>query len=838
MSNPRRIRVISLMKRSSGFCLFLPLLFVTSPRPVFDLDTDVPVGPPADWARGAPVQTPIFPSVRTQARFRSPTASGPAVDTAVEPRTPTVATDIRSLKSLSLNEIVTVDVVSHIPWTDPGGKYATGSPGGGGRAKSIQEWERVYWVGLVPLLRVLLHPEQVPRIEATAHLIELGDAALPAARAGLSEGALRDICSEVGGTVGTPPSGNIKYLEGSSPYEKMMFRFVANELAAANPYDPQGNFGRKLEMIGDEVVPYILAYTSHEHATIRRNAVSALALLRARGIAEHLLQLALSSSDAVVRMRAFGLLTSADLSSAQILQICAALDKEKNLTFAARYIQTLGELRDPAAVPSILQIAKKNASNEDLLPSCLVALARIGSPGANGEVSNFAQQIYKKTKSTPGAFAVKGRSMEHVADAADPENGRTLLIGQLALIVLAKTTSLDAARQKELLDLSSFEIMNANKRNAGPRRFMWGARSSELGGVAPYLQFDYLETIARSPASENLLLEIARRDTNSTITRSYAMRLLPDAARLALAREWMESKAIVPPELRIAALDALDAVNATDVQSLALEFLRITGIDTILTMRLPAQRMAALRTLQLLSTRDAFPVDRVLNYVELLRPRKSLLADITKTTRESCKALVALAASGEKEYKWRDAAVRVIEDLYAQFEPYYIASDANWKQSALRFCLDSLKSVSGRKNDEKFKTSATDTLLSYFIGPLNMAIMEDGMSMKSTLPIEESIILMLGKVKDPRIPPVLQKAASTDGFAYVPAVCLALGQLRAKTAARGILPFLLHADPFTRLCAYRALKQITGQDYFADWIGGSVLEWGKASQQYEQWIVR
>lgn len=834
-----RSRIFNLLKARSGFQFLLILPFVAlvagSPRPrFFDLDTDMPAGPPADWARGVPVQTPVFPPVRTQSR--APVASGPAVDTLVELRIPTKVTDLRSLKSLSLSESITIDVTGHIPWTDPG-RYGNGA-GGGQRAVPIEEWERVYWVGLVPLLRVLLHPEQCPRPEVTAHLIEVGDAALPAARAGLSEGALRDICSEVVGAVGTPPPANVKYLEGSSPYEKMLFRFVASELLAKNPYDPQGNFGRRLEMLGDEVVPYVLAYLNHEHATLRRNAVSALALFRTRGLDERILQIALTSTDGVVRMRTLGLLTRASLDSAQIKQLCAALEKEKNTTFIARYIHTLGELRDPVAVPYILNFAKKFQGNGDMLPGCLAALARIGAGGPKGEVPAFALQIYKKATTSPSAWNVTLRSAEE-ADTPDPPNGRTILIRQLAIVTLIKTASPDAERERELIQLASPGFVDLDPKARAIRSSPWGARSSELGSVAPYLQFDFLEALAKLGGAANDALEtVARRATSSTIARAYAMRLMPEKARTILAKEWIDIKNNAPVELATAALEALDQSSAEEFNKYADDLLLMTRFgNEIFPLSMLAPRAAALTALRLLAIRRATPADRIAKFIQSLRPRKSVVAEAVIKIKERVSAAVDVAAGGAAEAKIHDTSIEFVEFI-GTWATFYELSNPGWRQVGLNLMRDALKRLAAKPKDKQLKASTLEMLTNYFTGP----ILNNNPDMRAKndviTPLDDAIILMSGRTNDPAVLESLKSALQVDGFAHLPAALAALAQMRARSAAKLILPFLLHEDGFVRLNAYRALRAITGQDYFADWIAGASMDFAKASLQYQQWIEK
>ncbi|MBI3819843.1 MAG: hypothetical protein HY286_14195 [Planctomycetes bacterium] len=807
-----------------------------APR-LFDLDVNIPAGPPTDWARGTPVLTPVYPPVRTPTRAAKP-ASAPSGETRVEPRATTQVTDLRSLRSVNLEEIVTVDVTSHIPWTDPGKSgYTPGSPGGAARAIPIAEWENLYWVGLVPVLRVLLHPEQVPRAEAAAHMIELGDAALPAARAGLSEATVKDICNEVLNIVDAsriPPS---VYPEGSTPEEKMLFRFTGEELLRTSPYNPAGNFCRKLEMLGPEMGPFVDYYTSFSCIPLRRNAVSALALFNGRMTGERLLQIVLSGGDAVTRMRALSLLANAPLSQDRVLQFCAYLENEKSPPFVARGVQTLGELRDPAATPLIIKLTKKYLQDEDLLPCCVAALARIGSPGPAGEGSALAERILNMARTSPNRWSVRPKWIEQGGDAPDPHNGRSQIIGQLAAVAVARLAGASPELQKELFDWASprSDMNNSAAPNA-PLTGRWGARSSRLGEVAPYVQYEYLEWLARSSGDSAAVLEsIANDSIDSPLMRAYALRLLPGSKRDALARKLLISGAAVPIEMRVAALQALDADDVTDIGQLADDFLYNMDFGRSST-RPPYNPSAVLLVLKILDSRNALPRGALFHFVQSLMPPKAVLPIVKEGIENSIIKLADLAASGAEEHVWRDAAVEFINDLRDKHGSIFErALGVEWRKAALQFLTSSLNSIISKKRDSNYKKTAKEAMVRYFSIALDVRQPTmDAMLGSAQASFVDTMILYLPKTKDSRSAPLLAELLAAGDFAHAPAACIALGRMRQKTSAKAVLPYLYHEDGFTRYCAYRALKQITGREYFADWIYGKSLDWAQAGAKYKE----
>ena len=65
--------------------------------------------------------------------------------------------------------------------------------------------------------------------------------------------------------------------------------------------------------------------------------------------------------------------------------------------------------------------------------------------------------------------------------------------------------------------------------------------------------------------------------------------------------------------------------------------------------------------------------------------------------------------------------------------------------------------------------------------------------------------------------------------------CRALGMAGRSSAARHLTSFLLDEDPFVRFCAYEALRHLTGQKFFVDWMYGELAQWTAGAQEYARW---
>jgi hypothetical protein len=803
----------------------------------WDLDTDIPAGPPATWTRGMPVLTPVFAPVRTPPRdtARKP---GPAVDTMVEPRTPTLTTDARQLRSTDLSEIVTVDVVNHIPWTDPGPHgYGANNPGSGVRdGRPVGEWDRGYWMGLVPLLRVLLHPNQVSRAETAAYLIEVGELALPAVRAARVEPSLSDLCADVQSAVGPEFGSNVRAPEGSSPLEKLNFRFVADELLRASPYDPRGLFGRRIEMFGDEMYPFVAACTQHENPRLARAAVSALALFRSRSVPDRLLQIATTTKDAVIRMRTLTMLTRFPQTEGTVRKLDGLLQQAREKFEIVKIVQTLGDLRDPAAAPGILKIAKKFEGDFDVLPSCIAALGRIGTAGAHGELRDYLKKIYKQAKNHDARWADTTTAGGHVADLPDPPGARWLQIEQLALIGLIRTSPPDADLEGELSGWMARDLAVPERNPRFQNAPSWGRLASRLGGVAPVAQFDYLEALDRSGGSgAQILAEIVNNTGFGISARNYALRLLPPSRQATIAREWLGPESKAELGLQASALDLLDQLDDADILQFTNEFMARHSKQVPSTMS-STRRIAVAIAIRILQSRNT-GTETLVEFARFLAPAKAVVEDDLAQWRDAITRIVDLAGSKVAERVVRDAAVEIVDRIYNKVRTAADAASPNWRQDALQFLLQSIRSYRLKLGQSGSREATIETVLQYFsqfrtAGPAGTP----SSSVTSDIPLEDIALLALGRSKDPRGLALLRMLLTADGFQHVAATCWALGCGRDRAAAKSIHGFLLDSDPFVRYCAYRALKSITGQDFFADWLQGNMFDMAEAAKKYKQCI--
>src|SRR5262249_2862102 len=101
--------------------------------------------------------------------------------------------------------------------------------------------------------------QQVSRAEIAAHLVELGEPVLWCVDAAAGERGLEELAKDVRAMIEKRGRGTALPV-GSSPREAMLLRFVADELARAHPFDPEGAFAQRLFAFAADVEPLLIRF--------------------------------------------------------------------------------------------------------------------------------------------------------------------------------------------------------------------------------------------------------------------------------------------------------------------------------------------------------------------------------------------------------------------------------------------------------------------------------------------------------------------------------------------------------------------------------------------------
>ena len=279
--------------------LALPALVAGARRP--DLDVSIPPGAATDWGRAFPAFTPSRGSLF--ATSPRPEAGGADAPDRSSSRPRKAELDVHIGSSFGLVRILTWDLQGHLSWIS-GQHDLEPLSGRTGREPDLpRPGDALYWIGIAPLLRLMLHPELVSEAGTLAHLIEIGEPVLGVLSSVEREGQLRDAARLLEEEI-LARRGSVAPLAGETPLDRMWSRFVFEELVRAPPYDPQDDFGAQLFVFGEELLPYVLRYTSSDDPFLRRNAVAALSRYRQRDAYVALVEHALTGEDPVVLARA------------------------------------------------------------------------------------------------------------------------------------------------------------------------------------------------------------------------------------------------------------------------------------------------------------------------------------------------------------------------------------------------------------------------------------------------------------------------------------------------------------------------------------------------------
>jgi hypothetical protein len=149
-----------------------------------------------------------------------------------------------------------------------------------------------------------------------------------------------------------------------------------------------------------------------------------------------------------------------------------------------------------------------------------------------------------------------------------------------------------------------------------------------------------------------------------------------------------------------------------------------------------------------------------------------------------------------------------------------------------------LAGVPKKRKDEAYKALVARTIVDYILpdreGPLLAAANE----FEVAVPFEESVVLALGRTREPEAVRALADLLGQKDLGCPGEVCLAAGLAGSASLLQPLARKLLDSDGFVRFCAYEALRQLTGRDFWADWLYGDVAERGAVAQEWFRFCVR
>ncbi|MBX3471184.1 MAG: HEAT repeat domain-containing protein, partial [Planctomycetes bacterium] len=473
-----------------------------------DLDVGVPPGTPLEWdlpqrRPTSSLRVPEGPTdgPGTRERGRLETRARPAV-------TPERVTP------MGYARILTFDILGHIAWQGPEPhdrdlRPAT-APGrartGGGRegpetaaAYPPPVPADLYWLTFAFLLRELMHPMLVSRLETLERLVELGPPALavlvdleqqPLQGKGVLEAWVRAVSPRIGAL----PRARPRALTSDDPHEAMLLRLAADELAAGWPHALAPFAPRLLALPPEEAVPLLVRYAAEsEHPLLRQNAVALLEGYRGPRVVAAL-ERAVRDPDGVTRLRACLALGRTGSEEARR----AVLERARDLGPTAVFL--LGALRAPDGVDLGVRLLRGGAVDDALV--ALPALGRMGV--ASREVTRALDQALAALERTaPEALFKPPVYQPDVPDAVDAR--RTVL---LQLCRLAQARLGDEQAQADVLRL----LAAAPAPGVRAVRRAPGASPATFGAFLVPTQGLVVETLERLGQDGRARLRVVARD--------------------------------------------------------------------------------------------------------------------------------------------------------------------------------------------------------------------------------------------------------------------------------------------------------------------------------------
>ena len=806
MPNPVKPEAGALRGSRLALLCAVGALAALPPRP--DVDVSVPPGSPLDWGRSFPAITPgaggLFPTTRAD----EPGPEQAEQRTEVRAESPTL--DVRFSSSYDLTRILTLDIVTELGWieTRPSELPRTG------RSTLLPELpepgDPAYWVGLSPLLRLLLHPSTAPRTEVEAHLIEIGTPVLPVLDSAQSQGYLRRTCQLVRAAVTPVRDRAPAPRPGEGPVDAMLSRFVFDELRREHPYDPIGSFGERLFLFGDELEPYVAAYATDGNAYMRRSAVAALGRYRTRSAMQALMTIAATTTDPVALARSCSALGRGRIR-VDLAPLIDRLEKAREPVERTVLVGTLGRLEASAALPAILSLGADalGRGDSDLLVTVMTALARIRPGKHRREVLELAVRVEQAARSRPAELQPPGGLSPVKADRPDRREQRATVLHQLSVVVQVLLDPMDPGLQQRALALLT-DLELTNPLNPGG---LW-MNSISMSRIEAPVQFVFVDLLERMDIAGSEPLVGAAEDPGLSISlRGYALAHLPWAERRPRSAAILEDGGAT--ELRIRALELADRDDHPELERLARrELERCAGLPSGLGS--PADRFLGLTALRALGARGRLTAEDVLPLLHHAKSPKVAFGDFPERMRKRVEEAVLYSTRGASRSGNGGRAADLVDDVLREGIHPELAERP--RRSVIDELAGILNSARAHRKDVVFLELGVKQILELLLGYPQPRWSRVSAEFSPQVQLEEEILLALGRTGEPEAVAALQGFLQNRKNRLRGVACLALGMAGDPSSADHLAPYLLDQDGFARWCAYRSLAHLADLELPIDWM--------------------
>lgn len=746
--------------------------FLLSLQVSADLDVGIPAGSPIEWIDNIPSVAPD--SYRGSIPKK---AAGGRETTVMPPQAKLPPAN----SVFSYVKVITWDLPTHLRWhgQPPRAPEAKNIPTG----NSVQIQIRyppelpsdLFWLASVGFIRKAIHPAELNDAEIVQYLIFLGEASLAAADAAQSQPSMADYVREVAAAVTPIPEEPPAFDKSKNEYENMMIRLTFEDLVTEYPFSLNQRFAARIAQLGDEPVPYVIRAAGSKHPFLMRNAVYALGRYGSKEALDTLrsLYLANKDKDRVVRNRALEAL-------ARRRDTGIVDDLVQRLRGGDRYFKpyaawALGMIGAPSAAPhlhSLLQ-ANENIADPASFDAATSAMIALGRLRCGGNDKIVA--YLDRLRAAYMARTIEDPQPALRPDLPVPPNTRRDTAVQLLTIALAASRPDKHAREL-------YALIEASKSAPDP------------DPPNPHFKARYARGMLRAfkPMAVNFLID--------------TLPICPEG------KEYL--KKIV-----------VDSKEDETVRALALFRLATSTYDKV---------DEFYRDLADFDKQPAAIVEVAL---------QALARSNRKLAGEAAKALVAKYLGGAAPAVPQPAGGAPVPAQPApasqQHRKYVVAVaiktlGALGENNAAQL-ISLLQREAPVRLQERAKREAPPPPPSPQAAGVAGGLSQTEFSSPNGL--LENILIELGRTGDPKALAALVDHLRQEKNDARAEACLAIGAFSdERRAAEALVKALEDGDGWVRYMAYRTLKQLSGHDFFCDWIYAPEPDRAFPLLQWQEWL--
>jgi HEAT repeat protein len=796
-----------------------------------DLEVTVPPGVPTDWTTSYP--QPALHGLGTAPRKSQRSSSEPgSVEMIEQPR----EQFIPPASIFDFSGITTRDLPAELPWTRPeltdhrSDVVVTGQDDTRPRMQyppPVSDF--MHWLAMATMLRTVMHPAQVSEAAAREHLVLLGYPALLAARRAKQEAALQTLADELIARIGSQPNKAPELTKGKTPYQTMLSRIAWTELGSGTPFEPGRPFATRLGWLELEALPIVLAYSRSEHIVVRRNAALLLASYSNNAAALTRLRELIDDKDDVVRNRAIhGLGINRDRLAVSEL---AKRVTGNNPGLDHLCAEALGRIADDDAVEPLLKLIERRSDQHEAWWAATPALARIGSNQAayRERLRKLVERISNSNDRFEPSSNERARYARIRADSNDPISRTTATI-QLGMIALAAMGDADA--RSYLFDLLDGKVVQQSPKQREIEELQLEFETIQAKLIE--LQAQWQRTPDRAAALQQELRKLQQR-YQLVLQRLQQLGANP---RPPLQGGRVFQKLATPA--RFIACDVLarfgnrghlllariieDRGEHSALRAYALQRIDLSAAYSFIEQAELLKRWAL---------SDWPPIVRVEALGQLERLDPSLATEAAKTMVQNYLAQqVELLDDPVRQGKRFpvDGRIQVLPSLrdWIVVEAIRVLGRAGQADNEL------LRAVI--QHADKERTTAAE-LEQREKDALKQGGDPYALDIKVFVlpPLLEVALLEAGRGGAIEL---LLRQLERDAAHGRPHAALALGAIQRPEVAPRLVELLEDREPFVRLMAYRALRNLSGEDHSCDWIWGEPADRNKTVASWKAWLAK